>query len=90
MGADRYSVKSFAVYPTGGDIYHIFFTKLLEADDVGNFYFSMEHQTAGEKLYANAIISLAGLKPADLRGTLSGMVGKADASDALWNTSLWK
>lgn len=66
------------------------FVKLLEASDVGDFYFSMEKNTDGETLYANAIIPLDGLTPESLRTTLGGWINKVDASDALWNPNLWK
>lgn len=64
--------------------------KLLEASDVGDFYFSMESGTDGESLYANAIIPLAGLTPESLRSTLDSINDKLSSSSQIWDTSLWK
>lgn|ERR1700722_18399679 len=66
------------------------FVKLLEASDVSDFYFSMENNTDGETLYANAILPLDGLTPESLRSTLDSWINKVDSSDALWNPDLWK
>ena len=66
------------------------FVNMLEADDVGDFYFSMEHNNDGETAYANAIIPIDGLTPQSLRATLSGFSDKIDQSDNLWNSDLWK
>ncbi len=66
------------------------FVKILEASDSGDFYFSMESNSSGATLYANAIIPMKGLTPQDLRSTLEGWAGKLDASRGLWDTSLWK
>lgn len=66
------------------------FVKMLEADDVGDFYFSMEKTSSGETLYANAIVPLDGLTPQSLRTTLGDWTNKIDANDADWNSDLWK
>jgi hypothetical protein len=66
------------------------FVNMLEADDVGDFYFSMEHNSDGETAYANAMIPLDGLTPSSLRDTLTGFSNKIDQSEDLWNTDLWK
>ena len=52
------------------------FVKLLRANDVSDFYFSMESFDSGEILYVNAIIPMAGLTPQNLRSTLDGWTGK--------------
>jgi hypothetical protein len=64
--------------------------KLLEASNVGDFYFSMENKTDGELLYANSIIPLAGLTPQSLRSLLDGLDDKLNRSAEVWDTSLWK
>jgi hypothetical protein len=66
------------------------FVNMLEADDTGDFYFSMEHNSDGETAYANAILPIDGLTPQSLRATLSGFSDKIDQSDNLWNSDLWK
>jgi hypothetical protein len=68
------------------------FAKLLEASDVGDFYFSMEKRPDGksESLYGNTLITLGGLTPAGLRGLLQSMATKLDNSASVWDTSLWK
>jgi hypothetical protein len=65
------------------------FVKLLEASDVGNFYFSMESISNGETLYANAIIPL-NPSPQLLRTTLQGIDDKLNESSQIWDTSRWK
>lgn len=64
--------------------------KLLEASDVGDFYFSMENSADGESLYANAIIPLQGLTPQSLRDTLESINDKLNSSSQIWDTSQWK
>ena len=66
------------------------FINMLEADDAGDFYFSMEHNSDGETAYANAMIPIDGLTPQSLRATLSGFSDKIDQSDNLWKAGLWK
>ena len=68
------------------------YAKLLEADDVGDFYFSMERQADGksEKLYANVVLGLGGLSPADLRSLLQAMANRLDKTSAVWDPSTWK
>jgi hypothetical protein len=66
------------------------FVHLLEANDIGDFYFSMEKNGTGETLYANGIIPVQGLTPQSLRTTLSEYSDKIDGADNLWNTDLWK
>ena len=72
------------------DLAKLNLVKLLEASDVGDFYFSMENGADGETLYANAIIPLNSLTPQNLRGTLQGMNDKLSASAQTWDTSQWK
>jgi hypothetical protein len=65
------------------------YTKLLEANDGGDFYFSMESDENGaERLYANGMIPLAGLTLQDLRITLEGWISDLDGSAPLWSSYL--
>jgi hypothetical protein len=67
------------------------YAKLLEQDDKGDYFYSAEPDpNGGERLYANAVIPLAGLTPPLLRGLLTGMAAKITAADSDWNTALWK
>jgi hypothetical protein len=66
------------------------YIKLLEENDVGNFYFSMENITTGETLYANAIIPVTGFSPQSLRHTLQAISDKLNDTAQYWDTSLWK
>jgi hypothetical protein len=75
---------------TPGQLAKMQYIKMLEADDVGDFFFSMEKSDTGEHLYANAIIPLSGMTPPYLRSILEGWVSKMDASDNLWDPHLWK
>jgi hypothetical protein len=72
------------------DLAKLNLTKLLETNDVGDFYFSMETSTDGEALYANAIIPVSGLTPQSLRSTLDSINDKLSSSSQVWDTSLWK
>jgi hypothetical protein len=66
------------------------YIKLLEKNDVGNFYFSMENISTGETLYANAVIPVTGFTPQTLRTTLQGVSDKLNDTAQYWDTSLWK
>jgi hypothetical protein len=66
------------------------YVKLLEASNTSDFFFSTENFPSGEDIYANAILPAAGLTPQYLRSTLSDWAGKIDASDALWDPTMWK
>ncbi|MBU6448232.1 MAG: hypothetical protein KGQ26_01275 [Rhodospirillales bacterium] len=68
------------------------YAKLLEDDDTGDFYFSMEKQQDGasEVLYGNMVVPMSGLTPERLRGQLQAMGNKLDQSAATWDYSLWK
>jgi hypothetical protein len=66
------------------------FIKLLEENDIGNFYFSMESNSTGETLYANAVIPVTGFTPQMLRTTVQGISDKLNDTAPLWDTSLWK
>ena len=52
------------------------FVNMLEADDTGDFYFSMEHNNDGETAYANAISRSTASRPQSLRATLSRLLGQ--------------
>jgi hypothetical protein len=75
---------------TAAQLEKLQYAKLLEANDAGDFYFSMEKNDAGETLYGNAIIPVGGLTPQGLRTILSNWSDSMDATDAIWNTALWK
>jgi len=64
--------------------------KLLEASDPDDFYFSMEKTGTNETLYANGTLPLKGLTPQILRPYLEGWVGDIDASQSVWDTTLWR
>jgi hypothetical protein len=66
------------------------FTKLLETDDAGDFFYSMENHNGHETLYGNVIIPISGLTPQSLRSILENAVAKLDADDKYWNSDLWK
>lgn len=75
---------------TAAQLTKLQYAKLLEADDSGDFYFSMEPNGTGEWLYGNAILAAKGLKPQSLRSTLQDMASDLDSADNLWDTSTWK
>ena len=66
------------------------FVKMLEFQNNGNVYFSMQNTSKGEDIYLNEAFSAPGLTPALLRGQLDYFVKQIDGSDTLWNTKLWK
>ena len=76
---------------TAGQLAKLNATKLLEENDIGNFYFSMEKGSNGaETLYGNAIIPLSGITQPQLRGILQGVSDKLNDTSQTWDTSLWK
>ena len=66
------------------------FIKLLQENDLGNFFFSMEKSGTGQTLYANAIIPISGLTQQQLRTILQGVSDKLSDTAAVWDTSQWK
>ncbi len=65
------------------------YMKMLEFQNIGNVYFSMQNTGKGEDFYVNEAFSMPGLTPASLRGQLEYFVKQIDGSDNLWNTKLW-
>ena len=88
-GTLAYAYVNIATYKPA-DMAKLDLSKLLEVNDIGDFYFSMESGTAGESLYANAVIPLSGLTPQMLRTTLDGLNDKLNSSSKVWDTSRWK
>ncbi len=66
------------------------YMKMLEFQNSGNVYFSMQNTSKGEDFYSNQAFSMAALTPAELRSQLDYFVKQTDSSDNLWNTKLWK
>jgi hypothetical protein len=68
------------------------YIKLLELNDTGDFYFSMEQGQDGksEELYVNSIVPVDGLTPESLRVLLQVLSDRIDDSGKVWDTSLWK
>ena len=66
------------------------FTAIMEYQNSGNFFFSMDKTGSGEDFYANKVFGSANLTPPALRLKLDGFVSSLDETDALWNTKLWK
>lgn len=67
------------------------YVKLLEANNVADFYFSMMPDPGGksDELLGNAIIPLDGLTPEDLRLRLTTLIYYLDTSGNLWDKELW-
>ena len=84
-----YAYVNIATY-TPADMAKLNLSKLLEVNDIGDFYFSMESGTAGESLYANVVIPLSGLTPQILRSRLDNINDELNSSAQVWDTSLWK
>jgi hypothetical protein len=68
------------------------YVKLLELNDTGDFYFSMEKGQDGksEELYANSFAPVNGLTPEGLRVLLQRISDQIDNSGNVWDSSLWK
>lgn len=66
------------------------YQKIMEFQNSGNFFFSMDNTSSGEDFYANEVFGVAALDPAKLRIRLDGFANSLDQSDTLWNTKLWK
>jgi hypothetical protein len=66
------------------------YVKMLEFQNSGNVFFSLDNTGKGEDLYANEIFGTAGVTPVIVRTQLQGLVNALDSTDTLWNTKLWK
>jgi hypothetical protein len=66
------------------------YVKMLEFQNSGNVFFSLDNTGKGEDLYANEVFGTAGVNPVILRTQLQGLVSALDSTDTLWNSKLWK
>ncbi len=66
------------------------YVKIMEYQNSGNVFFSMDNTAQGEDFYANEAFDIAGITPASLRTHLEDLVSALDETDTLWNTKLWK
>jgi hypothetical protein len=73
-----------------GQVAKMPYVKMLEFQNTGNVFFSLDNTGKGEDLYANEIFGTAGVSPVIVRTQLQGLVNALDSTDALWNTKLWK
>ncbi len=88
-GSMAYAYVPVITY-TAAQMAKLQYVKLMEENDIGDFYFSMEDKSDGEALYANIMLPVTGLTPATLRTRVQGISDKLNDTANTWDTTTWK
>jgi hypothetical protein len=93
MSSDDTLIYTYTYLETyeAGQMNKVPFQKLLEFQNNGNVYFSLQKNAQGtEDFYANSVFGAPGIAPPDLRDELDYLIKRMDQSSDLWDPKQWK